>query len=356
MLKPHVTYRPRAEATMTWSVPKLCDAYDWPRDAPGGGTIGIVEARGGYLASDLERYFLELKQPMPAIEEVSIDETRNAPGLDDAADLEVTQDIEIAAAAYVHATGKPATIRIYWTKDIAAAIRHAAADRCATLVICWGLPEAMWGRAGADALEAAAIAATEAGVAIFAAAGDNDSSNGAAGASVDLPAAAPHVIACGGTTKHAMSETVWNEEPGSASGVGTGGGYSGLFPMPPWQLGAPTGPGRLVPDVAANADARTGYEVIFRGAEIAAAGTSAVAPLFGGLFAAFATGLPFVAPLLWSHPACFADIAAGDNGAFRAQQGPDPCTGLGVPIGRRLRALFARPLEVAVPDARLLLP
>ncbi len=44
-----------------------------------------------------------------------------------------------------------------------------------------------------------------------------------------------------------------------------GGGFSRLFPTQSWQAGAPTGPGRLVPDVAANADPRTGYEIVFRG-------------------------------------------------------------------------------------------
>jgi kumamolisin len=69
-------------------------------------------------------------------------------------------------------------------------------------------------------------------------------------------------------------------------------------------------------------------------------GTSAVAPLYSGLFAAFGQKLGFVTPTLWKHPECFGDIIHGSNGSFQAAVGPDPCTGLGVPIGDQLEALF----------------
>ena len=133
---------------------------------------------------------------------------------------------------------------------------------------------------------------------VFAASGDNDSSDGGPGrANVDLPASAPHVIGCGRTSKSAVafspeSETVWNNNPGKTNGEGTGGGYSKLFhPMPPWQAGAPHGPGRMVPDVSADADPNTGYNIILHGQQIVIGGTSAVAPLYAGLFASFGTKL-----------------------------------------------------------------
>jgi subtilase family serine protease len=144
--------------------------------------------------------------------------------------------------------------------------------------------------------------------------------------------------------KTAGSETVWNNDPGSASGQGTGGGYSTLFkPLPDWQIGAPHGPGRMVPDVAANADPVTGYEIAVHGQTQVAGGTSAVAPLYAGLFAAFGTKLGFITPKLYLNPVCFHDITGGENGAYRAGVGPDPCTGLGSPIGTRLANLFRRP-------------
>jgi hypothetical protein len=39
---------------------------------------------------------------------------------------------------------------------------------------------------------------------------------------------------------------------------------------------------------------------------------------------------------LYLNSACFHDVIHGDNGAFRARMGADPCTGLGTPIGELL--------------------
>jgi subtilase family serine protease len=184
---------------------------------------------------------------------------------------------------------------------------------------------------------------------VFAASGDNDSSDGGPiPANVDLPASAPHVIGCGGTNKTATSETVWNNDPGNPSGEGTGGGYSTLFPLPTWQIGAPNGPGRMVPDVSADADPNTGYNIILHGAPTVIGGTSAVAPLYAGLFAAFGTKLGYVTPELYLNQVCFNDITEGDNGAFRAQKGPDPCSGIGSPIGVKLAKLLMHPAANAV--------
>lgn len=36
----------------------------------------------------------------------------------------------------------------------------------------------------------------------------------------------------------------------------------------------------------------------------------------------------------------FRDVSHGDNGAYRARVGWDPCTGLGVPVGSALLALL----------------
>ena len=71
--------------------------------------------------------------------------------------------------------------------------------------------------------------------------------------------------------------------------------------------------------------------------------TSAVAPLYAGLFASFGTKLGFVTPELWLNHLCFNDITQGDNGAFRARVGPDACTGLGSPIGTKLAHLLTHP-------------
>jgi hypothetical protein len=243
------------------------------------------------------------------------------------------------------ATGQPATIRVYWARDIAPAVRAATADGCDVCSISWGSDEANWGQQAGDDMEQAATDATAAGMIVFAASGDNDSSDGGPNpANVDLPSSCPHVVGCGGTTQTDDNEVVWNNDPGNPSGEGTGGGYSTLFtPIPSWQVGAGPGPGRMVPDVAANADPNTGYNIVLHGQTLPIGGTSAVAPLYAGLFASFGTKLGFVTPELYLNQVCFNDITVGDNGAFRAGPGPDPCTGIGSPIGTRLANLLTHP-------------
>jgi kumamolisin len=332
-----------------WSVPDLCKAYKWPdKSAPGGSVIAIIELGGGWTDADIAQYFSANNLPVPHITNVSVDGTRNSeckPESD--ADVEVALDIQVAGAAYAVATGQRANIRVYWSQDITKAILAAAADRCDVCSISWGADEASWGLAEANALEQAAVTAAAGGMVILAASGDNDSSDGGpTPANVDLPAAAPHVIGCGGTraTKKRAAktptigvETVWNDNPGQADGEGTGGGFSVYFPMPLWQAGAPHGPGRMVPDVAANADPETGYQIVLYGKTEIVGGTSAVAPLYAGLFASFGTKLGFVTPELYLNNACFNDVTSGNNGVYRALVGPDPCTGLGSPIATTLK-------------------
>ena len=217
-----------------WSVPALCAAYNWPTGLTGGGVIAIVELGGGWVQSDMDQFFGGISQPVPKITDVSVDSTKNTPDPGpNSADGEVALDIQVAGAAYYVATGHPATIRVYWSQDIGAAVRAATADGCDVCSISWGSDEANWRaqnkQAGTD-MELAATQATAAGMVVFAASGDNDSSDGGpTRANVDLPASAPHVIGCGGTTKTATTETVWNNDPGKASGEGTGGGFSTMF-------------------------------------------------------------------------------------------------------------------------------
>ena len=243
------------------------------------------------------------------------------------------------------ATGKPASIRVYWSQDIAMAVQRGNIGRLRRLFYFVGLDEAQWlPPATAIDMEQAAAAATAAGMVVFAASGDNDSKDGGPNpANVDLPASCPHVIGCGGTTKTATTETVWNNDPGKTDGDGTGGGFSTVFtPLPSWQIGAPNGPGRMVPDVAANADPNTGYNIVLHGETTTRGGTSAVAPLYAGLFAAFGRKLGYVTPKLWLNPMCFNDITVGDNGGFGQIEGRIPARGLALRLGRNSPAYFHR--------------
>jgi kumamolisin len=344
--------QPQPPEAQPWSVPSLCSAYNWPTGQPGGGIIAIVELGGGWVQSDMDAFFQSLNQPSPSITDVSVDGTQNSPnqsvGSSNDADIEVALDIEVAAASYYAATGQPATIRVYWSQDIASAVAQAAQDGCAVCSISWGADEAIWGTQSADQMESTAATATSQGMVVFGAAGDNDSSDGGSTpANVDVPSSCPHVIGCGGTFKTPTEETVWNDNPGETNGEGTGGGYSTIFPAQSWQIGAPpppagttAGTGRMVPDVSADADPNTGYEIYVHGASTVVGGTSAVAPLYSGLFASFGTDLGFVTPTLWQNQSAFNDITQGSNGFYDAGPGPDPCSGIGSPIGSKIAALF----------------
>jgi kumamolisin len=346
-LRPDILPRTASQAA-TWTVPNLCNAYNWPSQLAGGGVIAIVELGGGWVQSDMDSFFQSINQPSPQITDVSVDGTQNSPnqsvGSADDPDYEVALDIQVSAAAYFVATGQPAVIRVYWASDIAPAVQAATADGCDVCSISWGSDEANWGATAAQQMESAAQAATAAGMIVFAASGDNDSSDGGSNpANVDVPSSCPHVIGCGGTTKTATTETVWNNDPGQTGGEGTGGGYSTLFPVQSFQVGAPPPPsglGRMVPDVSANADPNTGYNIWVHGQQSVVGGTSAVAPLYAGLFASFGTKLGFVTPTLWANQDCFNDITQGNNGFYDAGPGPDPCSGIGSPIGTKLATLL----------------
>lgn len=343
----------------TWTVPELCEAYGWPKGLEGGGVIGILAMGGGYQPSDLEAYFEGIGQPMPEVMNIVVNGVGNRPNQpvneDFDPDVEIALDIEVAASAYYVATGQPAKIRVYWTdmdlRSMAPAIQKAAADGCSVLSISWGAPENAWewlfwkfGQNVAVQLEATLIHAAALGMTVFAAAGDREANAGEAQKTVNLPAACPHAVACAGTSKTRDKEVVWNNDPGKINGIGTGGGYSNLFFPQAWARGAPIGIGRIVPDVAGNADKNTGYRIFVHGNERVTGGTSAVAPLYAGLFAAFGKkGNGFVNPILWANRDCFQDITEGNNDGYVATIGPDPCSGLGVLIAHELANLFKTP-------------
>jgi kumamolisin len=177
---------------------------------------------------------------------------------------------------------------------------------------------------------------------------------------VDFPASDPFVLACGGTQLTASStaitkEVVWDD----GKNDGTGGGVSRVFPLPSYQQNAgvpkaadPGGPVmRGVPDVAGDAAPASGYRILCDGTSFPdpsqglppVGGTSAVAPLWAGLIARINQGLGkpagFLNPLLYAAPAnaTFRDITQGNNGAYKAGAGWDPCTGLGTPNGQNLQ-------------------
>jgi kumamolisin len=335
----------------------LARLYNFPTSATGQGeTIGIVELGGGYQQTDLDAYFQQLGvTPAPQVTAVSVDGGQNSPtGNANSADGEVELDIEVAGAI---APGAKQKIFFAPNSDqgFIDAVTSAIHDADVTLIsISWGQAESNFTTQSLTAFNQAFQEAGTMGKTVFVAAGDNGSSDGETDGKnhVDFPSSSPFAVACGGTTLQAssgnssiVSETVWNEQ---SQGEGaTGGGVSDFFPKPGYQSQANVPPpqtqggGRGVPDVAGDADPVTGYNVLVDGAKSVVGGTSAVAPLYAGLFALInellvKQGKPragHVHPALYQNPQAFRDITSGNNGAFSAAPGWDATTGLGSPNG-----------------------
>jgi kumamolisin len=364
--------RPQARAHIVAADPKAVSSsftpvevaalYNFPANTDGSGqTLAIVELGGGFDTADLDTYFGALGIPTPSVRAVGVDGASNAPGHDPGgADGEVLLDIEVAGAV-----APRANLLVYFAPNTDAGFLDAIADASratptpAAISISWGESEDNWTAQARTALDNAIADAVALGVTVTAAAGDSgssDSPGGGSAAHVDFPASSPHALACGGTTlrgsgNQIATETVWND---GAGGGATGGGVSDAFPLPQWQsdVGVPARAshsathGRGVPDVAGDADPRTGYRVRVDGVDTVIGGTSAVAPLWAGLVCllAQATGrkLGLLQETLYAGVRAgagapgFHDITDGDNGAYKAATGWDACTGLGSPDGTAL--------------------
>ncbi|MFL6861694.1 MAG: protease pro-enzyme activation domain-containing protein [Allosphingosinicella sp.] len=338
--------------------------YDFPQEDASGACIAIIELGGGYRDSDNDLAFEAMGLAVPPIVAVPVNGVQNQPGLSNA-DGEVALDIQVCGGA---APG--ARLAVYFARNstqgfvdaITKAI-HDDANRPSVVSISWGSFEGNWSEQGIRAMGAAFEDAASLRVTVLAASGDDLATDGADDGAlhVDYPSSDPAVLGCGGTRistggGRISSETVWNR-----NGRGTGGGFSSIFPMPRYQseAGVAALPGgaamRGVPDVAGDADPGTGYTIILDGDEQVIGGTSAVAPLWAGLFALINAGRPagtvgFVHDILYgADAAAFRDVTVGDNKVgglgYDARAGWDPCTGLGSPVGTGVAACFQAPVD-----------
>ena len=343
---------PAALVPASFTVPELARLYDFPTAGNGAGqTIGIIELGGGFLQSDLTAYFAQLGLAVPQVLTVSIDGGTNSPGGD--ADAEVALDIEVTGAV---APG--ATVVVYFAPnsdrgflDAVTTSIHDAVHRPSVLSISWGNAESTWTAQAMQVMDQAFRDAAALGVTVCCASGDAGSSDGTGDgrAHADFPASSPFALGCGGTRLEAANGTITSEVVWSDNLGATGGGVSDIFDLPSWQVdvGVPTSvnpgsrTGRGVPDVAGNAAPQTGYQILLRGQRIVVGGTSAVAPLWAGLFALIneqlAEPVGYVTPLLYQELRGEAnvvrDVTSGNNGGYQAAPGWDACTGLGTPGG-----------------------
>jgi len=348
-------------ADASYSPLQVAKAYEFPSGASATGAgqcIAVIELGGGYDPSDLDKFFKGLGISTPKVTAVSVDGAKNSPtGDPSGADGEVELDIEVAGAiapsAQIAAYFAPNTDQGFI--DAVTTAVHDAKLKPSVISISWGGPEDSWTEQSRDALNSACEDASTMGVTVLVASGDDGSSDGSADGTptVDFPAASPFVVACGGTRLTISggdigSEQAWNDL--AADEGATGGGVSEVFALPSFQASAkvPKAPngfvGRGVPDVAGNADPETGYNVIVDGEASVIGGTSAVAPLWAGLFALINQSLEanvgYINPLLYAAKAeaTFHDVTAGNNGNYSAGPGWDACTGLGSPDGAALLA------------------
>ena len=173
------------------------------------------------------------------------------------------------------------------------------------------------------------------GVPIVVASGDS-------GFGVEFPAAAPTVVAVGGTALIQNSATGLRNGSESAW-IGAGAGCSAYEPKPAWQHDTGCA-NRSVADVSAVADPSTGvwlYDSYGRTGLAIAGGTSVAAPIISAIFALAGTGggVDYPASNLYAHPNALYSVTTGNDGtcgsylcdATMNQGGYAGPTGLGTP-------------------------
>jgi kumamolisin len=362
----------------------VAQLYTYPDSFTGSGQNVAIFAfngttpdpRGGYKLSALQNYFEKLLGgKTPTIKDVVVQGPGNDPGPDtQASDSRGDATGEVMLDMCVVGSVAPgANIFMYFTEFTSQgwvdALHEAITDnnQISVISISYGNPEddpqGAWTSMGVQLVNQAFQAAAAKGITICCASGDDGSSDQVtSGAHVDFPASSPFALGVGGTKLVASnstppaitSETVWNETLQNEGA--TGGGVSAVFTKPSYQntvnvppsANPPHNVGRGVPDVAAVADPVTGIVVMrIDGKHLEPiGGTSAAAPLWAALIARLNEGFKarcgFLNPLLYGRfsSGVLRDITTGNNGAYAAGPGWDPCTGLGSPNGDQLfRAL-----------------
>ncbi len=364
--------RSASTATPPYWPPQVASMYNFPPGHGAGQSIGIVELGGGYVLDDLDAYFTGTEMcnlpQAPTINAISVDGGTNNPNAPNG-DGEVCLDIEVAGSIAYEATlnvyfGNPTTLG--GLAAMADCISQAVDDGNTVVTSSVGnIWESAVSSTQVSAFEAVLQAAADANVSVLHGAGDwgawgstsavpqppYNPPSSAPVAQVDYPSSSAWMTTTGGTSLTATSEVVWNDTtPGNKAGA-TGGGFSTLFAAPSYQRaiqwqGSPL-QWRGIPDVAADADPNTGYQISVNGALGTVAGDSATGPLWAALVAILAENLGyapgFLNPTLYAlNAGVYNEITSGNNTyyyyaatvqGYAAGEGWNPCTGLGTPDG-----------------------
>ncbi|MDG3007386.1 S53 family peptidase [Paludisphaera mucosa] len=279
-------------------------------------------------------------------------QTTNLPKADAGWSLETAMDVEWAHAAAPGARIVLVEAASASASDLMTAVQTAS--KLANVVsMSWGGGE--W--TGQTAYDTASYFANS-NVTFVAASGDDGGASG-----VSWPASSPYVLSVGGTTLSTSgSESGWSASGSLWTGYsGSTGGVSRVESLPTYQasaLGTRAASGRVVPDVASDANPSTGLAVystasgLGRSGWFQLGGTSAGAPVWAGLIAdadqaraaagKAALGSSQTLTLLYSlygtstsrsssYAAAFHDVTSGSNFAGAATSGYDVVTGLGSP-------------------------
>jgi kumamolisin len=341
----------RSKPSRGFTPSEIKTAYNLHTPLSGDGQVMALVELDGYDPQDILEYEKQFNLNAVPLRNLSVGEVKKTHG-DGAA--EVTLDIELMIAMAPRAK----ELLVYQGSNSAQGIldlyQQIATDNQAQVVsTSWGMSEstspASFLQSENDIFKQMAAQ----GQSVFAASGDSGAYDHGDQLAVDDPAAQPFVIGVGGTRLSVNpdgsyeSETTWND---SSNGGGGGGGISSVWPIPSWQAGIGSARSKIsstqrnVPDVALNADPKTGYAIYFNHRWIVAGGTSCAAPLWGGFFALVNQNrqskgmkpIGFAAPALYGvgkssqYLDDFHDIVDGStNFYYPAMAGFDDATGWG---------------------------
>jgi subtilase family serine protease len=375
-----------ASANDTYTADQLASAYGFSHlygagDLAAGQTVAVFELESN-LASDIAAFQSCYGTDTP-VSYVKVDGGPPAgPGEGEAA-LDIEDIISLAPDATVLDYEAPWEGGTGWYDNWNAIVSQ---DIAKVVSISWGICESEDSGQNPAAENTLFQEAATQGQTILVAAGDAGSEdcldpweslnkkNDDDGLAVDDPGSQPYVTDVGGTTLSALGpppvESVWNDGMGGGAGAG---GISAAWPMPSYQSdadpsvgvinayssGSPCGASaghycREVPDVSADADPDTGYEIYWDGFWTGTGGTSAASPTWAALIAltngsSACSGetIGFANPDLYgvagTHSGAFNDITTGENdiagvhsGLYPALAGYDMASGLGSPNGATL--------------------
>ncbi len=376
-----------ASAAIGYSSDWFAKHYDFPKQLNGDGQkIAIISYGGGFSQKELNKHYRQLGISIKHEVEVnSLHGVNNQQGVW-GYDYELNTDIQVAQCAAPHAQ-----ISVFFTSNgldgLADAIESICEqeDRATIISYSWSGSESDYAKKDIKAmeriLESAAIVFD---ISILVCTGDKGSTNEESNKpktqlTPTYPATSNYVTACGGTMfspEHKKrTEKVWQStflydiKISNASG----GGFSNYMTRPNYQKEAIEEMSknklpnkyktkRGIPDIAAYADVAPNgiaYWIHFDGKDWLTGGTSASTPLLAALIARINQGLKknigFLNPWLYQmNSKGLKPIPIGNNQmpngpeSWKAEDGWDPCTGLGVPNGKKMFKWFERNFDQAL--------